>query len=677
MKPTGKGKFWEVKALNAATNSVDVLIYGDIGESWWGESIDAKSMLDTVAQIPASARIKCRINSNGGSVADALAIVNMFQRHSGGVDTVCDGIAASSAGLILMCGETATMAENGLFMVHAPWSYAEGNAADLRNAADTLDIWAQAMATVYARKTGKPTEEMMALLTDGKDHWYASADALAQGFVNEIGAALAIAAHATRFPRRPDGSPKPPEEKPTMTDKTKTPPADPSAQTVDESAIQAKAKSEAMAAEKSRREGIRTAFAKFAAQPGVQAILDAALDDPDTDIVQARAKLLDHLGAGVEPANPAGYVPRITYGETEREKKIKAFGNVLAVKAGLEKRDGQNPFQSYNLLDMAREILGHMGIGIQGMDRLAVARAALLRTPQGAGMTTSDFPILLENILHKSLLQGFIATTSTYDRVAKLGSVSDFREWPRLKLGLVGGIDDVLESGEYRYGSIPDATKESVSVKRKGKIIQITPEIIINDDLGGLVDIATQMGAGAKRSIDKAFYVSLAANPTMRDTKAFFHSDHGNLAGTAAKPTETSLLAAKNAMRSQKDPAGTDFIEVSPFTFVGPVGYDDTVNGIINAQYSTDSTPTQQKPNLVRSLFTNVIGTPRLEGTAWYVFGDPAIAPAWEVVFLDNQREPMITTEQDFDTSGIKHKVELPFGVAPIDTSGAYKNAGA
>jgi hypothetical protein len=86
------------------------------------------------------------------------------------------------------------MADNATMMVHAPWTYMAGNSADLREQADVLDTWANAMATSYASKSKRPQEEMLALLTDGKDHWYTAAEAQAMGFVDTVVAALPLAA---------------------------------------------------------------------------------------------------------------------------------------------------------------------------------------------------------------------------------------------------------------------------------------------------------------------------------------------------------------------------------------------------------------------------------------------------------------------------------------------------
>lgn len=94
-----------------------------------------------------------------------------MKRHPAAVDVQVDGAAISCAGYIAMAGDTVTMAENAMLMIHAPWGIAVGNSAELRDQADVLDKYASAMATSYAAKSGKSVPEAMALLTDGKDHY--------------------------------------------------------------------------------------------------------------------------------------------------------------------------------------------------------------------------------------------------------------------------------------------------------------------------------------------------------------------------------------------------------------------------------------------------------------------------------------------------------------------------
>lgn len=211
--------------------SAEVFIYGDIGESWWDETVTAKDFVKEIAALDVD-RLTVRINSVGGSVPDGLAIYNALKRHKAAVTTCIDGMAMSIASLIAMAGDTVEMAENAILMIHAPWSYAAGNAVELRAQADVLDTWAAAMSNSYAAKTGHEQAAMLALLTDGVDHYYTATEAAAEGFIDAVVSALPIAASAVVTPaalarfsanhRRPDisGTPAasaaPTHQEPTM-----------------------------------------------------------------------------------------------------------------------------------------------------------------------------------------------------------------------------------------------------------------------------------------------------------------------------------------------------------------------------------------------------------------------------------------------------------------------------
>ncbi len=174
-----------VAAGGVAASSAEIFIYGDIGESWWGESVTAADFVKEVAALNVDA-LTVRINSFGGSVSDGIAIYNALKRHRAAVTVSIDGTAMSIASLIAMAGDTVEMAENAILMIHAPWVYASGNAVALREVADYLDTWSQAMSNSYAAKTGRPAEEMLALLTDGVDHYYTAEQALAEKFVDTV-----------------------------------------------------------------------------------------------------------------------------------------------------------------------------------------------------------------------------------------------------------------------------------------------------------------------------------------------------------------------------------------------------------------------------------------------------------------------------------------------------------
>lgn len=177
--------------------SAEIFIYSEIGESWWSDSVSAKEFIEQLNALDVE-QITVRINSIGGSVVDGIAIHNAIKRHKAKVDVAIDGVAMSIASLIAMAGDKVEMAENAMFMIHAPWTWADGNAVQLRLIADNLDAWAAAMANSYASKTGKPYEECLSLLTDGQDHYFTAAEALSGGYVDAVTNGLAVAASADK-----------------------------------------------------------------------------------------------------------------------------------------------------------------------------------------------------------------------------------------------------------------------------------------------------------------------------------------------------------------------------------------------------------------------------------------------------------------------------------------------
>lgn len=702
----------------AGEDKAEVLIYGDIGQNWYGDGVDAKNFVTELQQLDVS-NIDVRINSYGGSVSDGIAIHNALRRHAANVTVIIEGVAVSIASLIAMAGDTVKMGDNSLFMVHAPWSYAAGNSKELREFADVLDIYAEAMAASYMRKTGKTRDEIMQLLTDGVDHYYLASEAMAEGFVDVVtaDAAEAIAASGFKNSRFAQNAPgllpgasaiksqsdhvlnlkinvdttgldeatqlaakvaATHQEETTMPDKVKDK-ATETQVTTDEQVVAA-ATEQVKAAERQRKADIRAAFSPFQNRDGVRALLDACIDDDTVTPAAASDKLLAQLGKGAESL---GGDPRIESGEDERDKRTNAATDALLVRAGVAHMRGNgitpaaidlsgNPFRGASLMDMARMSLRSAGKNPDGMDKREVVAQAF--------QTTSDFPILLENTIHKVLMTAYLTANDTWSRFCKIGSVSDFRAHNRYRVGSIGNLDSLTEHGAFKTKQIPDGEKGSITASTKGNIIAITREAIINDDLQALTDLAAMLGRAFKRTIEAAVYSLLGENaglgPTMLDTFTLFHANHANI-GTAAAISMAAIDADRVFMAQQTDVGGNDYLDLRPAKLLVPVSLGGTARSINDAQYDPDTANKLQKPNIVNGLFDDIIDTPRLTGTRRYLFADPNEAPVIEVAFLDGMQEPYIETKDGWSVDGAELKVRGDFGVAAIDYRGAVTNAGA
>ena len=147
--------------------------------------------------------IHLHINSPGGSVFDGQAIYTAIKRHPADVISYVDGLAASIASVIALAGNTVVMAENALFMIHDPWGSASGTAADMRLTADILDKVKATIVNAYCAKTGKPADEVEAMMT--AETWMSAQEAVDEGFADEVSAEIQLAASfdLSRFKNAP------------------------------------------------------------------------------------------------------------------------------------------------------------------------------------------------------------------------------------------------------------------------------------------------------------------------------------------------------------------------------------------------------------------------------------------------------------------------------------------
>jgi ATP-dependent protease ClpP protease subunit len=664
----------------AASTAAEVLIFGDIGDSWWGEFVTAKQFIDEISALSVDT-MTVRINSAGGSVPDGLAIYNALKRHPAHITTVNEGMAMSIASLILMAGDTVEMAENSLLMIHAPWTYAGGNSVDLRATADMLDKWAQAMSASYAAKSGRPAAEMLGWLTDGQDHYFTAAEAQTEKLVDVVVSAMPVAAMAgadvDRYrvlaAARAAGHAAPlaaPAAQSSLEIKPMPQATNPAGTTTSALTDPAAIRAQALQEDAARRSGITAAFKPFMDREGVQALLVTCTDDTACDVQAANNKLLAALAQGATPL--AGtYVSTV---EDEADKQIKATTQALAARAGLEKLDTANPVRGESLYDMARASLARAGVRTTGMDKMAVVAGAFTHS-------TSDFTNLLANIANKSMLKGVEEADETFALWTARGELTDFKPAKRVGLNSFGSLPKVAEGGEYEFGSIGDRGN-SIVLAKFGKRFNITREAIINDDLSSFTRIPRVMGRAAIRTVGDLVYSVLTSNPVLdEDGVALFHASHSNLL-TAAAITTASVDLMRVAMGKQKLPGQTSgSSNIRMAYLLTPLALEGTANVVRNSEFEVGGAAANQRavPNSVRNTF-EVVADARLDSasaTGWYGTASSAINDTIEVSYLNGNDRPTLEQQAGWAVDGVEFKVRMEAGVAPLDFRGMAKNPGA
>lgn len=338
--------------------------------------------------------------------------------------------------------------------------------------------------------------------------------------------------------------------------------------------------------------------------------------------------------------------------------------------------EGAREFRGMRLLDLARECVETVGGNARGMLPQEVARAALgcdRTAMRAAGMqTTSDFPILLGGGVTRTLRDAYAQAPQTWRPLGQMTTVPDFRATTRAALGDISALEEVKEHGEYKYGKLEE-DGAPIRVTKFGKIIAITWEAVINDDLGALTRIPRAYGLAAAETESNLVWNLILSNPNFTDGTAIFVSGHGNLAASGGAINTTTLGAARAAMRKQKSKAGA-FLNVEPRYLV--VGPDKELEAFqfTSSQY----VPAKNSDiNDGRNTSLVVIVDGRITGNQWYLFTEAGLIDTFEYAYLEGEPGVFTETREGFEVDGMEIKARLVFGAAWIDYRGAYKNPGA
>jgi len=602
------------------------------------------------------------VNSDGGFVSDGIAIFNLLRSWPSAVTVDVVGWALSIASLILMAGSTRRAHETASIMVHAPWTQTAGNSGAMRESAELLDQISQTMAVAY-RKTGQKEPVIQSWLS-GTDFWFTAADAKAAGLIHEVitdDAAQAVTpanAHASRH------------RVPTNFKRIlamPTPNPNPNANIEPGAAEQFRAT--IMAAETKRRGDIRAKFSSMMAREGVAALHAACDADINCSPQAAADRLLAHLGSQVTPI--AGNWRAPDFSGDSRVADFKAAAtDVLLARSGIKVADphpGVRDLQRMSMVEIVARILDMTGQSPRDMSAAGVF---------ASGMATDDFPALLSATAGKSLALGYGEAPSGHAQWTSDRDVKDFKQQTLVSLSEAPSLEKVAELGEYRNGSMSDGAS-TFKLATFGKILSISRQALINDDLASFTTLPASMGAAARRLEADMVYEQLTSNPVLADGFALFSAQHGNL-GTAAALTVANLGLARAAMRKQKGIAGVSYLDPQPKFLVVPVALETTAEQLLASL--VDPSRSNQTPNseFIRGL--TLIADPRLDvnsATAWYLAASPKQVETILRAYLAGQPRPYLEENTEFRVDSINWKVRLDFAAGVMDFRGLYKNPGA
>ena len=384
------------------------------------------------------------------------------------------------------------------------------------------------------------------------------------------------------------------------------------------------------------------------------------LIDQEADMTAAKATVFDSL----EQSRRSAPVVRV-HGSNEDPATIRTRqADALAYRMGglVELPEASRTFADVSLMDMAREAVERMGTSTRGMSRDEVLHRA-------AAHGTSDFALTVMDATGKTAMASYRAAESPLKALCRKQTLRDFKTSTAIRLGEMGELEEMAENGEFTATSRAEEG-ESINLKTFGRRIDLTRNLIINDDLNLLSDTVRAFGEAAAQTEAAIMVAMLTGNPDMRDGTPVFDASRGNIGGTAGLPSKATLTENREAMRLRTGTDGKTIIDAPPRYLLVPADLETEAEEIlatIQPGTTADVNPFAGKLKLLVE--------PRLPSGKWYLFADPARLACLRYAYMSGAEGVQVQRRESWDTLGLSFRGFLDFGAGWLDWRGAQRVA--
>lgn len=163
-----------------AEDTTTIYVY-DVIDGFWG--VSAADFARELAAVT-TPKVVLRVNSPGGDVFEARAMMTAIAEHPATFTAKIDGLAASAATALTLACDSVEIAEGGFYMIHQAWTFAMGNADDLSATAALLGKVDDVLVEGYVAKTGKGDGEIRNWMK--AETWFNAQEAVDAGFADAV-----------------------------------------------------------------------------------------------------------------------------------------------------------------------------------------------------------------------------------------------------------------------------------------------------------------------------------------------------------------------------------------------------------------------------------------------------------------------------------------------------------
>jgi ATP-dependent protease ClpP protease subunit len=604
----------------------EVIIYGVLGGERGITASSIKSEIDKV-----DGTFDVRINSDGGSVTEGLAIYNMLKPKQPRV--FIDGAALSMSSVICMAGGQILMPRHAYQMIHDPHVFMSGGAEELRREAGTLDQIKKTLVAIYARRTGKSGPEIGRMMAE--ETWMNGEECVDNGFADELIENEPMAMghlDLSKFNRVPR---------------------------------ELLRRSDYAAAERKRWVGmIMTSLGRDAAASYEKAISDGKSHG------EANMAAISRYGTRHVRTTPM----------LDVEEVVAGLAYQFDPKAGVN-----NAYARQSWFETAREI--HAAHD-RNVDSMAKGDVLSWRADKGAryisntGMlSTGDFGTAIGMAILRTAQSRYELAESPLRTCAIRRDRQNFQPGFTVRAA-PPELTELREGGQLEAGVVTTRVEPAV-IRTFGKLVPLSRMALVTDQLNIVRDAVNGAIDAVVQKEEDLLFSCLApgwdTEPTpapdylgqvMSDGLKLFHTTHGNLGtGTAlSAATAGSLPAGFEALLDQKEAGDVHFIRGNPrYLLTGP-----KIAALARVEVMKLSGPVTGNDLQVLPPEPRLLDT-----TNYYLFADPQRAAALEYGGYAEFPGPQVAMAPAWEVDGLLFKVLHYCGATACDWRPVWRNPGA
>lgn len=292
-------------------------------------------------------------------------------------------------------------------------------------------------------------------------------------------------------------------------------------------------------------------------------------------------------------------------------------------------------------------------------------------------LNSSSFSNLISTAINRKMVADYNAKTGPYTDTGEgwlweAVPLDNLKTQVRARYGGYGNLVAVAEGTAYPVMTSPTDEKATYTPAKYGGTEQITWEMVINDDVGAIRRIPQKIAMSARRTLYEFVYAFLTTNPTIYDSVALFHANHGsNLVTTAL--SATSYKVARLAMLKQAEKDSSKRLGLLLQHLIIPSDLEETARNLFRVTTENEKQFIQAEGAAKIHIMTHAT-----DATDWFACAGIDQTPQIEIGFLNGNKEPEIWVQDDprvgnmFLADAMDFKVRHTYGGVVMDYRGLY-----